>query len=149
MKCLIRIKTTVNVHLRMVNHCYREVNVRVLSLGPRLLGRALGLVPLFPALQAGVSATSGSGPGSGRGSGTPSRLAVPVQRHGRNQSAGGGGAGKARGCGFCHAGLGSVVLLVDSNWSNFVLKSSLNNETDISSFSDSKTQTHGSIRGTL
>ncbi|KAE8297292.1 FERM domain-containing protein 5 [Larimichthys crocea] len=77
-KCLIRIKTKVNVHLRMVNHCYRDVRVRVLSLGPRLLGRALGVLPLFPALPEG-SSTSGSGPGSGQ---TPSRLAVPSQLHG-------------------------------------------------------------------
>ncbi|PWA14202.1 hypothetical protein CCH79_00012220 [Gambusia affinis] len=35
-KCLIRITTRVNVHLRMINHCYRDVKVRVLSLGPRL-----------------------------------------------------------------------------------------------------------------
>uniref|UniRef100_A0A8C2X425 FERM domain containing 5 n=1 Tax=Cyclopterus lumpus TaxID=8103 RepID=A0A8C2X425_CYCLU len=45
-KCLIRIKTTVNVQLRMVNHCYRDVNVRVLSLGPRLLGKFLNTCPL-------------------------------------------------------------------------------------------------------
>uniref|UniRef100_A0AAY5ES47 FERM domain containing 5 n=1 Tax=Electrophorus electricus TaxID=8005 RepID=A0AAY5ES47_ELEEL len=49
-KCLIRISTRVNVHLRMVNHCYRDVKVRVLSLGPRLLGKALGVLPLYPAL---------------------------------------------------------------------------------------------------
>uniref|UniRef100_A0A3B3QDC8 FERM domain containing 5 n=1 Tax=Paramormyrops kingsleyae TaxID=1676925 RepID=A0A3B3QDC8_9TELE len=49
-KCLIRIRTKVNVHLRMVNHCYRDVKVRVLSLGPRMLGKALGVLPLFPAL---------------------------------------------------------------------------------------------------
>ncbi|CAL1595431.1 unnamed protein product [Knipowitschia caucasica] len=49
-KCLIRITTRVNVHLRMINHCYRDVKVRVLSLGPRLLGKALGVLPLYPAL---------------------------------------------------------------------------------------------------
>ncbi|RXM95304.1 FERM domain-containing protein 5 [Acipenser ruthenus] len=49
-KCLIKIKTKVNVHLRMINHCYRDVKVRVLSLGPRILGKALGALPLFPAL---------------------------------------------------------------------------------------------------
>ncbi|KAG9352179.1 hypothetical protein JZ751_020592 [Albula glossodonta] len=49
-KCLIRIRTKVNVHLRMINHCYRDVKVRVLSLGPRLLGKALGVLPLYPAL---------------------------------------------------------------------------------------------------
>ncbi|MCJ8733402.1 hypothetical protein PDJAM_G00222900 [Pangasius djambal] len=49
-KCLIRINTRVNVHLRMINHCYRDVKVRVLSLGPRLLGKALGLLPLYPAI---------------------------------------------------------------------------------------------------
>lgn len=50
MKCLIRITTRVNVHLRMINHCYRDVKVRVLSLGPRMLGKALGVLPLYPAL---------------------------------------------------------------------------------------------------
>ncbi|KAK2848161.1 hypothetical protein Q7C36_009843 [Tachysurus vachellii] len=49
-KCLIRISTRVNVHLRMINHCYRDVKVRVLSLGPRLLGKALGVLPLYPAI---------------------------------------------------------------------------------------------------
>uniref|UniRef100_A0A671RUW5 FERM domain containing 5 n=2 Tax=Sinocyclocheilus anshuiensis TaxID=1608454 RepID=A0A671RUW5_9TELE len=49
-KCLIRITTRMNVHLRMINHCYRDVKVRVLSLGPRMLGKALGVLPLYPAL---------------------------------------------------------------------------------------------------
>ena len=49
-KCLIRITTRVNVHLRMINHCYRDVKVRVLSLGPRMLGKALGVLPLYPIL---------------------------------------------------------------------------------------------------
>lgn len=49
-KCLIRIKTKVNVHLRMINHCYRDVKVRVLALGPRLLGKALGALPILPSL---------------------------------------------------------------------------------------------------
>ncbi|KAK5928049.1 hypothetical protein CgunFtcFv8_013143 [Champsocephalus gunnari] len=49
-KCLIRITTRVNVHLRMINHCYRDVKVRVLSLGPRMLGKALGVLPLYPSL---------------------------------------------------------------------------------------------------
>lgn len=52
-KCLIRITTRVNVHLRMINHCYRDVKVRVLSLGPRMLGKALGILPLYPALTGG------------------------------------------------------------------------------------------------
>lgn len=85
-KCLIRIKTKVNVHLRMVNHCYRDVKVRVLSLGPRLLGRALGVLPLFPALPGG-STTSGSGPGSRQNSRMPSSLAVPPLMHGCGQPA--------------------------------------------------------------
>ncbi|KAA8595447.1 hypothetical protein FQN60_010738 [Etheostoma spectabile] len=85
-KCLIRIKTKVNVHLRMINHCYRDVNVRVLSLGPRLLGKVLGVLPLFPALPGG-SSTSGSGPRSGQSSRTPSRLAVQSQLHGCNPPA--------------------------------------------------------------
>lgn len=73
-KCLIRIQTKVNVHLRMVNHCYRDVKVRVLSLGPRLLGKALGAFPLLPALPGGSSA-SGSRPGSEQSSGAvPQRL---------------------------------------------------------------------------
>lgn len=80
-KCLIQIKTKVNVHLRMINYCYRDVKVRVLSMGPRILGKALGVLPLFPALPGG-SSTSGSGPGKGQSSRTPSRLAVPPQLHG-------------------------------------------------------------------
>lgn len=59
-KCLIRITTRVNVHLRMINHCYRDVKVRVLSLGPRMLGKALGILPLYPSLtgpQESASAT--------------------------------------------------------------------------------------------
>lgn len=80
-KCLIRIKTKVNVHLRMINHCYRDVKVRVLSLGPRLLGKALGVLPLFPALPGGAS-TSGSAAGVGQSSRSPDRLAVPPQLHG-------------------------------------------------------------------
>ncbi|KAJ3593975.1 hypothetical protein NHX12_006307 [Muraenolepis orangiensis] len=62
-KCLIRIKTKVNVHLCMVNHCYRDVRVRVLSLGPRLMGKALGVFPLFPSLPE----TSGSPPSAPQG----------------------------------------------------------------------------------
>uniref|UniRef100_A0A8C5I6P3 FERM domain-containing protein 5-like n=1 Tax=Gouania willdenowi TaxID=441366 RepID=A0A8C5I6P3_GOUWI len=85
-KCLIRIKTKVNVHLRMINHCYRDVKVRVLSLGPRLLGKALGTLPLLPALPEG-SSTSGSSPESGYSSRTPSRLAVPTQSHGHSSAA--------------------------------------------------------------
>lgn len=50
MKCLIKIKTKVSVDLRFANHCCREVRVRVLALGPRLLARALGALPLVPAL---------------------------------------------------------------------------------------------------
>lgn len=49
-KCLIKIKTKVSVHLRIINHCCRDVTVRVLNLGPRLLGKALGASPLRPAL---------------------------------------------------------------------------------------------------
>ena len=70
-KCLIRIKTTVNVHLCMINHCYRDVKVRVLSLGPRLLGKALGMMPLLPALPRGPGETSRAS----------SRLGVPPQFH--------------------------------------------------------------------
>lgn len=68
-KCLIRIETKVNVHLRMVNHCYRDVKVRVLSLGPRLLGKALGALPLFPSLT--------EGPAPEQTSEAALRLAVP------------------------------------------------------------------------
>lgn len=57
-KCLIRITTRVNVHLRMINHCYRDVKVRVLSLGPRMLGKALGVLPLYPALTGQQESTS-------------------------------------------------------------------------------------------
>lgn len=59
-KCLIRITTRVNVHLRMINHCYRDVKVRVLSLGPRMLGKALGVLPLYPALTGPQESSSGS-----------------------------------------------------------------------------------------
>ena len=59
-KCLIRITTRVNVHLRMINHCYRDVKVRVLSLGPRMLGKALGVLPLYPALTGHQESTSAS-----------------------------------------------------------------------------------------
>lgn len=59
-KCLIRITTRVNVHLRMINHCYRDVKVRVLSLGPRMLGKALGVLPLYPALTEQQESVSGS-----------------------------------------------------------------------------------------
>lgn len=93
-KCLIRIKTKVNVHLRMINHCYRDVKVRVLSLGPRLLGKALGVLPLLPALPGGSSA-SGSGPGLRKESRTPSRLSVPPQLHGYSPA--GSRAGKNQG----------------------------------------------------
>lgn len=48
-KCLVRIKTRVSVHLWLINHCCRGVRVRVLALGPRLLSRALGILPLLPA----------------------------------------------------------------------------------------------------
>lgn len=63
-KCLIRITTRVNVHLRMINHCYRDVKVRVLSLGPRMLGKALGVLPLYPALT-GLQESTSSSPLSG------------------------------------------------------------------------------------
>ncbi|CAG13114.1 unnamed protein product, partial [Tetraodon nigroviridis] len=63
-KCLIRITTRVNVHLRMINHCYRDVKVRVLSLGPRMLGKALGVLPLYPALT-GLQESASSSPLSG------------------------------------------------------------------------------------
>uniref|UniRef100_A0A3Q3G040 FERM domain containing 5 n=1 Tax=Labrus bergylta TaxID=56723 RepID=A0A3Q3G040_9LABR len=59
-KCLIRITTRVNVHLRMINHCYRDVKVRVLSLGPRMLGKALGVLPLYPALTGQQESASAS-----------------------------------------------------------------------------------------
>ncbi|KAF4792565.1 FERM domain-containing protein 5-like protein [Turdus rufiventris] len=48
-KCLVKIKTRVSVHLWLINHCCRGVRVRVLALGPRLLSRALGILPLLPA----------------------------------------------------------------------------------------------------
>uniref|UniRef100_A0A3P8VX42 FERM domain containing 5 n=1 Tax=Cynoglossus semilaevis TaxID=244447 RepID=A0A3P8VX42_CYNSE len=70
-KCLIRIRTKVNVHLRMINHCYRDVQLRVLSLGPRLMGKSLGALPVVPAL------TEGS---SNLDSRTCPRLSVPARR---------------------------------------------------------------------
>ncbi|KAG7269732.1 hypothetical protein CRUP_006145 [Coryphaenoides rupestris] len=70
-KCLIRITTRVNVHLRMVNHCYRDVKVRVLSLGPRLLGKALGVLPLYPSL-------TGPPPETYPGSASPAPPGIPL-----------------------------------------------------------------------
>lgn len=99
-KCLIQIKTKVNVHLRMINHCYREVKVRVLSMGPRLLGKALGVLPLFPALPGG-SSTSGFGSGSGHNSKSPSRLAVPPAFHGYSQPQSNIAGKNPAGCVFC------------------------------------------------
>ncbi|KAJ3596964.1 hypothetical protein NHX12_003364 [Muraenolepis orangiensis] len=64
-KCLIRITTRVNVHLRMINHCYRDVKVRVLSLGPRMLGKALGVLPLYPSLTGQQETPGNVSPGSG------------------------------------------------------------------------------------
>ncbi|XP_009468474.1 PREDICTED: FERM domain-containing protein 5 [Nipponia nippon] len=81
-KCLIKIKTKVSVHLRLINHCCREVRVRVLALGPRLLARALGALPLLPALP-GLSCDA---PHSPRDAPTPvptdsQRLLVTVTSH--------------------------------------------------------------------
>lgn len=42
----MKITTRVSVQLRFINHCCRAVRVRVLALGPRLLARALGALPL-------------------------------------------------------------------------------------------------------
>lgn len=86
-KCLIRITTRVNVHLRMINHCYRDVKVRVLSLGPRLLGKALGVLPLYPALTGEQEGASGGVqasplPGarpSSRGPGKPPATVPPSE----------------------------------------------------------------------
>ncbi|KAG5273167.1 hypothetical protein AALO_G00148410 [Alosa alosa] len=81
-KCLIRITTRVNVHLRMINHCYRDVKVRVLSLGPRLLGKALGVLPLYPSLTDGVAGGAqaaplpGAAPSKGRGTPVASVMTV-------------------------------------------------------------------------
>lgn len=84
-KCLIRITTRVNVHLRMINHCYRDVKVRVLSLGPRMLGKALGVLPLYPALT-GLQESASSSPLSGtplpcaQPSNPPGKAATPRHR---------------------------------------------------------------------
>lgn len=59
-KCLVKIETKVSVHLRLVNHCCREVRVRLLALGPRLLARARGAPPLLPVLP-GSGAPQGPG----------------------------------------------------------------------------------------
>lgn len=77
-KCLIRIKTKVNVHLCMINHCYRDVKVRVLALGPRLLGKAVGILPLLPA----HGEMPGTSPDFGQSLRVPSRLTVLSQVHG-------------------------------------------------------------------
>uniref|UniRef100_A0AAY5KKN0 FERM domain containing 5 n=1 Tax=Esox lucius TaxID=8010 RepID=A0AAY5KKN0_ESOLU len=75
-KCLIRIETKVNVHLCMINHCYRDVKVRVLQLGPRILGKVLGAMPIFPALP---------GPPSVPGSRASSRLGLPPPGYGSSR----------------------------------------------------------------
>lgn len=86
-KCLIRIRTKVNVHLRMINHCYRDVQVRVLSLGPRLMGKSLGALPVVPAL------TEGS---SNLDSRTCPRLSVPARRPVSSRRSGSNGGKKER-----------------------------------------------------
>nr|XP_032807237.1 uncharacterized protein LOC116940938 isoform X2 [Petromyzon marinus] len=90
-KCLVKIRTKVNVHLRMVNHCYRDVRVRVLSLGPRILRRAIGGMPFLPALMYGPpsdnpgaalnpnSPVAGTGSGASRFRETPRVHEVPVE----------------------------------------------------------------------
>lgn len=83
-KCLIRITTRVNVHLRMINHCYRDVKVRVLSLGPRMLGKALGVLPLYPALagqqeSASVTPLPGTPLPCVQPSNPPGKLAEPAR----------------------------------------------------------------------
>ncbi|KAJ7416777.1 FERM domain-containing protein 5 isoform X1 [Willisornis vidua] len=62
-KCLVKIKTRVSVHLWLINHCCREVRVRVLALGPRLLSRALGILPLLPAVPGATSVPGAAVPG--------------------------------------------------------------------------------------
>uniref|UniRef100_A0A673WPM2 FERM domain containing 5 n=1 Tax=Salmo trutta TaxID=8032 RepID=A0A673WPM2_SALTR len=81
-KCLIRIETKVNVHLCMINHCYRDMKVRVLQLGPRLMGKVLGAIPIFPALP-GVHSASGFG--SAEASRASSRLSVTPPGYGSNR----------------------------------------------------------------
>ncbi|XP_078711071.1 uncharacterized protein LOC144931049 isoform X3 [Lampetra fluviatilis] len=84
-KCLVKIRTKVNVHLRMVNHCYRDVRVRVLSLGPRILRRAIGGMPFLPALMYGPpsdspgAALNPNSPVAGTRSGASRVHEVPVE----------------------------------------------------------------------
>lgn len=87
-KCLVKIKTKVSVHLRLINHCCREVRVRVLALGPRLLARALGALPLLPAL-----------PGPDVGHGHAPGEAVGLGVRGGPTATAPGGAGCGSGCG--------------------------------------------------
>lgn len=87
-KCLVKIKTKVSVHLRLINHCCREVRVRVLALGPRLLARALGALPLLPAL-----------PGPDVGHGHAPGEAVGLGVWGGPTATAPGGAGCGSGCG--------------------------------------------------
>ncbi|NXQ93838.1 FRMD5 protein, partial [Sagittarius serpentarius] len=92
----------VSVHLRLINHCCREVRVRVLALGPRLLARALGALPLLPALP-GLGHDAPHGPGDAPAPGGPPRnhlpslgaepLRAPVGAHPVGDT-----AGAARGC---------------------------------------------------
>lgn len=43
-KSLIKIHTRVRVQLRLTNHCFRPLRVRILRMGPRLQGRVLTAV---------------------------------------------------------------------------------------------------------
>ena len=84
-KCLIRITTRVNVHLRMINHCYRDVKVRVLSLGPRMLGKALGVLPLYPALTGQQESASVSPLPCVQPASPPGKLITKASRSGRHR----------------------------------------------------------------
>lgn len=76
-KCLVKIKTRVSVHLWLINHCCREVRVRVLALGPRLLSRALGILPLLPAVPSLGHDAPGPGDPPEPGNAAPGGLGSP------------------------------------------------------------------------
>lgn len=97
-KCLVKITTRVSVQLRFINHCCRAVRVRVLALGPRLLARAVGALPLLPAP-----------PGPSASTHTPGG-------HPAGEAGGGGGSCDSSPGGVRDVGLGCRECWVPRQW---------------------------------